>query len=75
MAPALLPEALPAGCVPDGGVAEVVALFERHPQAIRGQALGAVTCAACGCPQPWFFCVRSADRADRLLSLGYAPLD
>jgi len=67
---------LPPGCRPAGGVQGLAARAARQDADEMTQLLSTMACAACGCPEPWFLCLRTegADPAD-LASLGFLRVE
>jgi hypothetical protein len=59
---ALKSELLPAACIPKD-----LSRFVKKKQL--------PVCEACGCPETWFYCLRSAAAPKELRKLGYTPVD
>jgi hypothetical protein len=65
-------DALPADCRPEGGTEALLAKAADARAEEVTDLLSLMACAACGCPEPWFVCLRAEvpDRQD-LEPLGY----
>lgn len=65
----LAPDRIPEECIPHDP-----AFYATRPWAYSGLAPGTMACAACGCPETWHYCMRSAAPAAAMKAAGYAPV-
>ncbi|MDX1650332.1 MAG: hypothetical protein R3263_10815 [Myxococcota bacterium] len=73
VAPSL--DALPGACQPEGGVRGLAARAADAGQQDVTELLSMMACAACGCPEPWFVCLRAeVPDEDDLAPLGFLRL-